>query len=194
MFHMYFFEKYFDKLFWSLWNVIVHTYIIFLCKFCMIVQHLWFWVISNLWRTSDMGRLTLTGNNFAKFRETSNCRRYHCSEELNIYKRIASSTCYHIIFEWNHRAKEVKSPAHRSFTIWKYFHICSEIMFAHKCSVGNHRLLLSSAAKHYDSLTQPMISSKPGKIVQFYLNGPLWLAPSIIFNKTKNATDISSQL
>ena len=144
MFHMYLLKN-------PLTNCFNVSETLLFTNFCMIVQYLWFWVISNLWRTSDMGRLTLPGNNFAKFRETPNCRRYHCSVELNIYNWRASSTCYHIIFEWNHPAKEVKSPAHRSLTIWKYFHICSEIMFAHKCSGGNHRLLLSSAAKHYDS-------------------------------------------
>ena len=106
MFHMYLLKN-------PLTNCFNVSETLLFTNFCVIVHYVWFWVISNLWRTSDMGRLTLPGNNFAKLRETPNCGRYHCSEELNIYNRRTSSTCYHIIFEWNHRAKEVRSPAHR---------------------------------------------------------------------------------
>ena len=122
-----------------------------------------------------MGRLTLPGNNFAKLREISNCGRYHCSEELNIYNRIASSTCYHIIFEWNHRAKEVKSPAHR----------CSQyestsIFVLRSCLLTNVVLAITGFCylQPQNIMTQPTISPKPGKIGQIHLNSPLWLVPS----------------
>ena len=170
MFHMYLFEKSFDKLFWYFWNVIVHKYFIIFVIFCMIVQHLWFWVISNLWRTSDMGRLTLPGNNFAKLRETSNCGRYHCSEELNIYYRRASSTCYHIVFEWNHPAKEVKSPAHSSIIRYE-----STLIFVlRSCLLTNAVVAITGFCylQPQNIMTQPMISPKPGKIGQIHLNSP----------------------